>query len=110
MYLAAILHNDRFPPGGHVTSKPLVEGEPQFSLGGRVHLPDLLAVHLAGDPEDPRVQLHRLLVDEEEGRAVRLNQLESLVHHLAGWLLQHFYDLHNKRVHADLVLEDGCHH
>ena len=110
MYLAAILHNDWFPPGGHVTSEPLVEGEPQFSLSGRVHLPDLLAVHLAGDPEDPRVQLHRLLVDEEEGRAVRLNQLESLVHHLAGWLLQHFYDLHNEGVHADLVLEDGCHH
>ena len=87
-HLAAVLHNDCLPPGGHMSSQPLVEGESQLSLSSSVHLPDLLAVHLPGDPEDPCVQLHRLLVNEEQRSAIRFNQLESLMHHLQRGLLR----------------------
>ena len=88
VHLTAVLHYDRFPPGGNMSSQPLVEGEPQLSLGGCIHLPDLLPVHLPGDAKDPRVQLHRLLVNKEQGCTIRLNQLESLMHYLQRRLLR----------------------
>ena len=88
MHLTAVLHYDCFAPGGNISSQALVQGEPQLSLGGCVHLPDLLPVHLPRDAKDPCVQLHCLLVNEEQGGAIRLNQLESLMHHLQGRLLR----------------------
>ena len=88
IHLTAVLYYDLFALGGNMSSQSLVEGEPQLSLGGCVHLPDLLPVHLPCDAKDPGVQLHCLLVNEEQGGAIRLNQLESLMHHLDGRFLR----------------------
>ena len=110
IHLTAVLYYDRFALGGNMPSQSLVEGKPQLSLGGCVHLPDLLPVHLPRDAKDPGVQLHCLLVNEEQGGTIRLNQLESLMHHLDGRVLRNFCDLHYQGVHADLVLKYGGHH